>query len=388
MAVKSLFLTHFNVHSGYETVWYKFAGEEVNLQNIEYKTMPSGSHSIKKDIVCFVHEGYQGVSIFKQNMAAGSDRSTVKMYSLGVLSDEPMEVAYSLKDQLDLTLNKLMILDNLTDEVLDAELGLLLWGKLAAASKVACKDLADELPAIFENLGPLIYTLCKLIMVGKRIIIYSSEDGNHDLLNKYIYCLNLISRNCNTPIYNICIIDIDYLSQLDSYLGYTNDMIILEKPQLYDYKLEIGEGLPKLEGSDGQIVHCSNIDLNHFVSAYTQLKGFEPSIEYFKLAKYKSLAEMFFFVMNWWATSGDSYRRQIEISLQDNNIQVYFEKLIKLLDKNLKELSIEEEALDPNEIVSVGLDPSNQIDLQFLNHYFKVNYNRDVVIGKYINCFC
>lgn len=100
-----MFLTQFDVHSGYELIWFKSLDDELySCKDIEFKSMPSGLHAVSTDTICFVKRKgdfdslLYGISIFKQNNHlqqitndGNVDRSKVKLYSLGVLLD-PMNL--------------------------------------------------------------------------------------------------------------------------------------------------------------------------------------------------------------------------------------------------------------------------------------------------------
>lgn len=97
-----MFLSHFEMKRGNIVVWSKKWSDtncDVNLQDIELKSLPSGIHEVADDVINFVvskykgggEDYYYGVAYFQQNghtMAENSknlDRSKVKMYSLGVV---------------------------------------------------------------------------------------------------------------------------------------------------------------------------------------------------------------------------------------------------------------------------------------------------------------
>lgn len=137
----AMFLTKFDVHTGYEMKWFKSLDEELYpSRNLEFKSIPSGLHSVQSDTICFAQlkgdlDTYlYGISIFKQNSHLQQvnndgevDRSKVKLYSLGVLIDplhlESLEeykswkpkiyaVAWSYKSELSHLLSSFMNLTN------------------------------------------------------------------------------------------------------------------------------------------------------------------------------------------------------------------------------------------------------------------------------------
>ncbi|SCU95007.1 LADA_0G12838g1_1 [Lachancea dasiensis] len=97
-----MFLCQFDVKKGNVLVWSKTSPNvpEIPLENLEFKTIPSGVHEVQKDTISFVipkggklEEVYYGMSCFEQNglsLTENSehlDRSELQMYSLGVIVD-------------------------------------------------------------------------------------------------------------------------------------------------------------------------------------------------------------------------------------------------------------------------------------------------------------
>jgi hypothetical protein len=56
----------------------------VDLDGVEFKSLPSGLHNLKEDLVYFVHGPYAGTSAFL-NVAAGVEERGALMVSAGVL---------------------------------------------------------------------------------------------------------------------------------------------------------------------------------------------------------------------------------------------------------------------------------------------------------------
>jgi hypothetical protein len=141
----AMFLTKFDVHTGYELRWFKSLDDNLYTSNdLEFKSMPSGLHSVNTDTICFVKRKgdldvfLYGISIFKQNSHLQQinndgtvDRSKVKLYSLGILIDpvhlENLEeyrnwkpkiysVAWNYKSDLSQLLTNFMNLSNDNEE--------------------------------------------------------------------------------------------------------------------------------------------------------------------------------------------------------------------------------------------------------------------------------
>ena len=56
----------------------------VDLDGVEFKSLPSGLHKLTEDLVYFVHGSYAGISAFV-NVTAGAEERGALMVSVGVL---------------------------------------------------------------------------------------------------------------------------------------------------------------------------------------------------------------------------------------------------------------------------------------------------------------
>ncbi|KAI5783646.1 hypothetical protein EDC01DRAFT_618882 [Geopyxis carbonaria] len=81
--LSALFLIYFDIKAGYTIKWKRTA-EGVDLDGVEFKSLPSGLHNLKEDLVYFVHEKHAGVSAFINVPAEESQRGAL-MLSVGIL---------------------------------------------------------------------------------------------------------------------------------------------------------------------------------------------------------------------------------------------------------------------------------------------------------------
>ncbi|ODV96190.1 hypothetical protein PACTADRAFT_33369 [Pachysolen tannophilus NRRL Y-2460] len=137
----AMFLCKFDVRTGYKIEWSKTINNKISLKGLEFKSLPSGLHSISRDVIAFIQQsasagGVQderdngnegrriegdnnnvfydddddlfkkisyGVSVFHQNAADGHDsiksRADVKMYSLGILIDPDLNSEFNAKSK-------------------------------------------------------------------------------------------------------------------------------------------------------------------------------------------------------------------------------------------------------------------------------------------------
>ncbi|KAF3913786.1 hypothetical protein ABW21_db0200299 [Orbilia brochopaga] len=81
--IAALFVIRFDIKAGYLIEWKK-AATGVNVDGVEFKSLPSGLHKLKEDLVYFVHQPFAGVAAFVNAPAGEGSRGSL-MLSVGVL---------------------------------------------------------------------------------------------------------------------------------------------------------------------------------------------------------------------------------------------------------------------------------------------------------------
>ncbi|TLS31265.1 hypothetical protein PpBr36_03718 [Pyricularia pennisetigena] len=84
--VSALFLIEFDVKAGYTITWKK-AAPGITLDGaVEYKSLPSGLHTVSQDLIYFIHEGeYAGLSAFVNAKTEEEATRNARMIAVGVL---------------------------------------------------------------------------------------------------------------------------------------------------------------------------------------------------------------------------------------------------------------------------------------------------------------
>jgi hypothetical protein len=84
--IDALFLIDFDVKKGYTIVWKRTSdGVEVDGR-VEYKSLPSGLHTVTDDLIYFVHDGaHAGLSAFVNMPCDEEDARNARMIAVGVL---------------------------------------------------------------------------------------------------------------------------------------------------------------------------------------------------------------------------------------------------------------------------------------------------------------
>ncbi|KAM5351229.1 hypothetical protein ACJ41O_003952 [Fusarium nematophilum] len=84
--IDALFLIHFDVKAGYTILW-KQSAPGVELEGlVEYKSLPSGLHTVSEDLIYFVHDGgHAGLSAFVNMPCDEEEARHARMIAVGVL---------------------------------------------------------------------------------------------------------------------------------------------------------------------------------------------------------------------------------------------------------------------------------------------------------------
>jgi len=85
-AISALFLIEFDVKAGYTIAW-KQAEPGIELEGlVEYKSLPSGLHTVPEDLIYFVHDrGHAGLSAFVNIPCEEEEARNARMIAVGVL---------------------------------------------------------------------------------------------------------------------------------------------------------------------------------------------------------------------------------------------------------------------------------------------------------------
>ncbi|UKZ77396.1 hypothetical protein TrVFT333_005116 [Trichoderma virens FT-333] len=84
--IAALFLIDFDVKAGYTIVW-KQSAPGVELEGlVEYKSLPSGLHTVSDDLIYFVHDGaHAGLSAFVNEPCEEEEARHARMIAVGIL---------------------------------------------------------------------------------------------------------------------------------------------------------------------------------------------------------------------------------------------------------------------------------------------------------------
>jgi len=84
--ISALFLIDFDVKAGYTIAWKQAVPGLVLDGAVEYKSLPSGLHSVSDDLIYFVHEGtHAGLSAFINKHTDEEEARHARMIAVGIL---------------------------------------------------------------------------------------------------------------------------------------------------------------------------------------------------------------------------------------------------------------------------------------------------------------
>ncbi|EFR04018.1 hypothetical protein MGYG_07023 [Nannizzia gypsea CBS 118893] len=291
--IAALFLIRFDIRAGYTIAWKKTAPEIVLDNAVEFKSLPSGAHNVKEDLVYFVHDQYIGLSAFINQPAGEAERNAI-MLSVGILAPlshgrlgRSWKHAAGLKDlaiQLATDPDDTQPLSEYWDthQLRDSEgssppespLESMSHTKPASAvppAKRRQRALSDAtalissrtlpsyhpaltLPDFLDTFGPLIFPLYRAALLRKRIVFLG--DAPVESSCNFIYNIsllsslpqNLLSLLSSTkdipslrprPLFNVGIHDMAQLSALSNtadpcWIACSSDRVLGLRPELYD----------------------------------------------------------------------------------------------------------------------------------------------------------
>jgi hypothetical protein len=289
--IAAAFCVIFDARKGYTIAW-KEAIDDLDIEGIvEYKALPSGLHTVKEDLVYFVHENYAGISAFL-NKEHDEDARGARMLATGVLvpiHDSRMGQSWlhaeGLKGLVEKQIGnpkdvklleeywaKYRISDDRTDAAAstdelvpeNAQKRPNGYQKTRAMSDTAPQSAqklsehhpATSLPVLFKAFGPLIFPLYRAALLRKRILIVG--EAPVEVNCNFVYAISILSSIQKIllpllpvddvpdmrlrPLFNVGIQDIPLLERpkesegeiQDGWIACTTDDVLATKPELFD----------------------------------------------------------------------------------------------------------------------------------------------------------
>ncbi|KAF7194452.1 DENN domain-containing protein 11 [Pseudocercospora fuligena] len=325
--VAAVFLVVFDQKVGYTIAW-KRSLPEIHLEGVEYKSLPSGLHAVKEDLVYFVHGSYAGVSVFVQGEADARHRNA-NFVAVGAL----VPLDYGVLGRGWVHAEELRSLaKQAVQNSADTRPFELFWKKHrsdgdskrksagpSSSSPSASKKRkragseatlagfnvdgawpldhpALSVPNILETFGPLLFPIHRAALSRRRILFLGSPSVQRNANAVYIASvLSSIPKSLSeslpsevenilrsSPLFSIGIHDLPSLTTKTpgpkGWIATTTDDILGEKKGLYDLLIELPSqtnpkrSWPRLRTSDGKIVKASQRDLRRWTLLRRELR--------------------------------------------------------------------------------------------------------------------
>ncbi|WPH03504.1 Hypothetical protein R9X50_00638400 [Acrodontium crateriforme] len=329
--IAALFLVVFDQKVGYTIAW-KRSLPGLDLDGVEYKSLPSGLHAVPNDLVYFIHDAHAGVSAFVKGDADASARnaSFVAVGALVPLSNGRMGRAW-LHAQ-DLRRLGEQVVTNFSDT---AELEKF-WEKhgldkletgrresiqngskrkraysdatlaVRAGSTISHDHPALAMSKLLDLFGPLMFPLYRAALLRRRILLLGSIPVQNNC--DFVYILSVLSSIPHAlderlpadtelriqPLFSVGIHDIPALSAQKDKSGWvacTTDDILGEKHELYDFCVEMPKSgvqsgaqrqWPKIRSADGKVIKATQRDLRRYRQLRRELGRLRHSRERYR----------------------------------------------------------------------------------------------------------
>lgn len=293
---------------------------------MEYKSLPSGLHSVRSDLVYFIHEGYAAVSAFVQEESHEQHRNA-SFVAVGVLVPSFGRLGRAWTHAEELTrlaeglvktpagsedLERFWTEHKLDDAAKGSDAApIARRGSLTAGLKrkrgpsdvdagmktdVSATHPALYMPALLDTFGPLLFPLYRAALLRKRILLMGGPPVQPQCNAVYILSVlaslpsalgEVLQPNVEPlfrihPLYSVGIHDIPSLSSRNDESGWiatTTDDILGEKHQLYDVLVDLTSRTkdprrrwPRIRTSDGRIVKATQRDLRRYRLLRSELR--------------------------------------------------------------------------------------------------------------------
>ncbi|SMY21257.1 unnamed protein product [Zymoseptoria tritici ST99CH_1A5] len=320
----AIFLVVFDQRKGYTITWQR-AVSHVDLDGVEYRSLPSGLHSVDEDLVYFRHGEHVGASVFVRGEADAAHRNA-NFAAVGVLVSQ-----HGALGQVWLHAEELRILArNVVGDVSDTGALESFWTKhksqdtgdsstagskkrkraqseatlagLNNSAEIWPKDHpALAAPEVIDLFGPLLFPLHRAALARQRVLVMGSapvqDAGNVLYMTSVLSTIpHALSESLPAeagsllrplPLFSVGIHDIPTLpgsEDSNGWLAHTTDDILGEKKELWDLKVNLPSRLapaqrwPALQTSDGRIVKATQRDLRRWKLLQRELKRLRSQI--------------------------------------------------------------------------------------------------------------
>ncbi|KAJ7641307.1 hypothetical protein FB45DRAFT_354788 [Roridomyces roridus] len=293
--IVAIFHSSFHPTRGNIIDWALKASDDLNLDNLEFNTLPSGLHLVEQDVVYFSKGGQRGVCIFRRRKTVDHGHRGFRLSSLGILlaksaRPRPWRHVAALKQLTTLIYSQFESSASLDPTESDWEPARAFFNE----RKVVSPDLGGagdwngwshellerldddamdqnptlHLPHLLRILGPSSLTLYKHVVGRRRILIYTlppveaasilcqvAADMAYEQQVEYTTPSAASSPplrgKCKEGISVLGMVTLNDLDRLQTegnsgrgWVACTTDAIFLEKPSCYDLLIDLTTSTP------------------------------------------------------------------------------------------------------------------------------------------------
>ncbi|KAH7886752.1 hypothetical protein F5I97DRAFT_1869973 [Phlebopus sp. FC_14] len=300
--IVAIFHTSFHPTKGNLVDWCLKASEDLQLDGVEFSTLPSGLHLVDRDVVYFAKDAHSGVCIFRRRRTTEHGQRGFRLSSLGILlvkstRPRPWRHVDALKTLVDGVYSSLESRGVLEPVETDWELARTFFEErkvrradLGGAGdwygwsqeldnpnvKHSPSDPTLHLSHLLRILGPSALTLYKHVLGRRRILIYTlppveaacilcqvaadicyeaqldpslyASEGEEDHSTWYRARLKGKSKEGITVFGMVTLSDLDKMHHEGKsgrgWIACTTDAIFLEKPSYYDLLIDLTMSTP------------------------------------------------------------------------------------------------------------------------------------------------
>ncbi|RDD43206.1 Protein LCHN [Trichoplax sp. H2] len=246
--VVALFVISFDTKSGNVVEYCVPSGVQLNA--VEFKAMPSGSHTVSEDFVYFRNgQDLYGLSCFKRIQVDNQEERGVRMKSVGILCKHFITLHLHMPflesevvKQLNSPGNYQRLQEYFTNNIDLNESLIQPYGSNTSVLKIT--HPAGCFSQFIKFFGVKIFPLWRLILLQKKILFYSPPPVG--IACYRVYCCSLLSsssislRESQTqPQFYVNVADIAELSSTKTYVACTTEKVFESKKNLYDAFIDI-----------------------------------------------------------------------------------------------------------------------------------------------------
>ncbi|KAI9204664.1 uncharacterized protein BJ171DRAFT_599073 [Polychytrium aggregatum] len=245
-----IFVTRFHTIKG-NLIEFSYP-ETYDFHHVEYSSLPSGSHLIRRDVVYFAHGTNFGIAVIEkldveEDSPVSERERGSRTKAIGIIGssyDSLHRHIPFLSAQVSLFVQNRGSVDDLRAYLKEQQRQSLSMATVPFADSIGLPYLNSNHPLVHfvkfvQYFGSSIFVIWKYALLQKRILFHSMPPVehlvNHVLFTKLLTLNSIPSLDIRmNPLFYVTLVDVDKLAQSNSYCACTTDAILETKSHLYD----------------------------------------------------------------------------------------------------------------------------------------------------------